>query len=248
MAGFRTQLDAVTRLAQTLYNCRMLRPDVRLTILSSLFAVVFAVPAYGQNDEPGFAREGMYVGIAPQLDATLDGETFDGLTGYQRIGGTEVGILPKLDKKHMLRAVAGFRARPLAVEFSFERARHGGTFEGEPVSSVFTAVNVDTRFFFLTHQRFQPHALIGISFPMLRVEDGSFDDPLVGDGRWRGTGLNTEFGITVYATPRIGVSAGYAYRPIWFTTFRGVHDEALELRPRFRETSANATVMTFVTF
>jgi hypothetical protein len=90
--------------------------------------------------------------------------------------------------------------------------------------------------------------LIGLSVPILRVEDGSFDDPLLGDAKWRGTGLNTEVGVTVFVSPRVGVSVGYVYRPIWFTTVRGVHDEPLELIPKFRESSAHPTVMAFFTF
>ena len=220
---------------------------VRVTAFSLLW-ISIAIPAEGQSGRPGFAREGTYVGLAPQVNATFDGVSFDGLTIYQRVGGTEQMILPKLDQQTMIRLVAGFRSRPLALEFSFERASHGGTFDGVPVESVLTAFNADGRFFFLTERQVQPHVVIGISVPLLRVEDGSFDDPLLGDARWRGTGLNTEFGLTFFVTNRFGVSVGYAYRPIWFTTVKGVHDEPLELLPKFRETSANPTVMAFWTF
>ncbi len=219
----------------------------RITILY-LLATVIAHPAAGQQVGRGFAREGIYVGIAPQVNATFDGVSFDGLTLYERIGGTEVAILPKLDEQTTLRALVGFRSQPLALEFSFERARHGGTFDDVPVRSVLTAFNVDGRFFFRTLARVQPHLVVGISIPLLRVEDGSFDDPLLGDARWRGTGLNTEVGVTVFATPRLGLSLGYVYRPIWFTTVRGVHDESLELIPKFRESSAHPSVMAFWTF
>ncbi len=223
-------------------------PWTTRTILFSLLAFGVALPVAAQPRGSVVAREGVYVGIAPQVDATLDGVSFDGLTIYQRVGGTEVAILPKLDRKTRLRAVVGFRSRPLALEFSFERASHGGTFDDVPVESVLTAFNVDSRFFFMTDRRVQPHAVIGIAVPLLRVEDGSFDDPLLGDARWRGTGLNTEVGITLFATDRLGISLGYVYRPIWFTTVRGVHEEPLELIPKFRETSAHPSVMAFWTF
>jgi len=213
-----------------------------------LLAIAVAHPATAQTSTRGAAREGVYVGVAPQVNATLDGVSFDGLTIYERVGGTELMILPKLDAKTRLRAVVGFRSRPLAIEISFERARHGGTFDGAPVESLLTATNVDSRFFFRTDQRVQPHFVLGISVPLLRVEDGSFDDPLLGDARWRGTGLNTEVGVTFLASDRFGVSVGYVYRPIWFTTVKGVHDEPLELLPKFRETTINPTVMAFWTF
>ena len=213
----------------------------------TVLLLALAAPSAAQ-ERGGYAREGVYVGVAPQVNATLDGLSFDGQTLYERVGGTEVAILPRLDQQTTIRALVGFRSRPLAIEFSLERARHGGTFVGLPADSVLTAFNVDGRFFFLTHQRVQPHAVLGLSIPVLRVEDGSFDDPLLGDARWRGTGLNTEVGVTVMATPRLGVSLGYVYRPIWFTTVRGVHDEPLELIPKFRESSAHPSVMAFWTF
>jgi hypothetical protein len=206
-----------------------------------------ARPAAGQ-DGAGYAHQGVYVGLAPQINATLDGVSFDGETLYERVGGTEVAILPRLDEQTTMRVLVGFRSRPLALEFSYERARYGGTFVDAPVESVLSAFNVDGRFFFRTAERVQPHLLIGLSVPILRVEDGSFDDPLLGDAKWRGTGLNTEVGVTVFVSPRVGVSVGYVYRPIWFTTVRGVHDEPLELIPKFRESSAHPTVMAFFTF
>jgi len=219
----------------------------RLSVFG-LLTFVLAHPVAGQTLARSVAREGVYVGIAPQVNATFDGISFDGLTIYERVGGTELAILPKLDKQTRLRAVVGFRSRPLAIEISFERARHGGTFDDLPVESVLTATNVDARFFFRTDQQVQPHFVVGISVPLLRVEDGSFDDPLVGDARWRGTGLNTEAGVTFFLSDRFGVSVGYVYRPIWFTTVRGVHEEPLELLPKFREATINPTVMAFWTF
>jgi hypothetical protein len=201
----------------------------------------------------GYAYEGTYIAIAPQLNATLDGITFDGETLYREIGGTEVSILPKLDRRNTWRGIVGFRSEPMALEFSYERRPHKGMFLDEPFDATFQVVNVDARFFFNTKRRIQPHAVVGIAFPWLTIKGGSFDDfesptPEVGDARWRGTGLNTELGITAFVTPRAGVSIGYAYRPIWFTTERGVSRTIFELRPRFRESSGNATVMIFATF
>jgi hypothetical protein len=139
-----------------------------------------------------------------------------------------------------------------ALEFSYERARHDATFLEFPVGAVFNAVNVDGRFFFLTKQRFQPHFLIGLGFPWLTVDDGSFENDTleaeVGDARWRGPALNTEAGVTAFVTPRAGVSIGYSWRFIYFNRERGVSDTVFELKPAFRETSGNLVVMGFFTF
>jgi hypothetical protein len=209
-----------------------------------------ALPAAAQDDssEPGYAVQGTYVGVAPLLGFALDGITFNGETAFQEIDGPQIGILPKLDKKNMLRAVVGFRARPVAIEFSYELSHPGGTFQGLPVSSKFQAFNIDSRWFFNTFGRIQPHIVVGIAFPLLTVFDGVSDGTSIGDARWRATGLNTEVGLTIYANPRAGVSVGYVYRPLWFTTVRGLNDSTFELRPRFRESSANPEVLAFFTF
>lgn len=219
-------------------------------LIAGLLLIGAAVPARAQAQapQPGFARERMYVGIALLPAFTLDGVTFDGETGYVEEGGTEVFILPKLDSRSMPRIVAGFRTRPFALEISFERTRHDGTFLDLTGEAAFNAVNVDGKFFFNTGSRIQPHVAAGLAFPWLTVYDGSSDADLVGDATFRGQGLNLEGGVTVFATRSVGVSAGYAWRVMWFNRVRGVNDEPFRLRPRFRETSGSVIVMGFVTF
>jgi Outer membrane protein beta-barrel domain len=215
--------------------------------LSSFFLLTCATPAFSQEQE-GFAKVGGYAGMSGVLDFTFDGVSFDGDTYYQRVGGEEIVILPRLDKQTMFRGILGYRASKGAFELSYERTHHNGTFGDMPVESTFQAVNVDGRFYFLTSGRLQPHVLFGGSIPWLTVENGSFLDSDVGDARWRGFGVNTEAGVTVYPHPRFGVSAGYSYRVIWFDRATGVTDEFAELRPRFRETSRGAIVTALFTF
>ena len=206
-------------------------------------------PVFGQTaPSPGFARERMYLGFSVLPDFTLDGVTFDGSTGYIEEGGTETFILPQLDSRAMPKFVAGFRARQFALEISYERARHDGTFLGATGQAAFNVVNVDGKFFFNTRSRFQPHVLAGLAFPWLTVYDGSYEGALVGDGRFKGQGLNIEGGITIFATSAFGVSAGYAYRVLWFNRATGVTDTTYRLRPRFRETSSGPIIMGFYTF
>jgi hypothetical protein len=209
--------------------------------------LAFAAPALGQTSR-GYAREGVYVGLAGALDFTFDGDSFDGLTFYEAETGNEIFILPRLDEQMLRRLAVGFRSRTLALEFSYDRTVHDGEFAGFTTPATFNAVNADAKFFFLTEGRVQPHALVGISFPWLIVTDGSATPTLEGDASFRGQGLNLEGGITVYATPRVGASLGYAYRVIWFNRVRGVTDERFDLRPRFRETSGSLQLMGFFTF
>ena len=94
----------------------------------------------------------------------------------------------------------------------------------------------------------QPHVLVGGSIPWLRIKDGSFLDPVVGDARFRGYGVNTEAGVTVYPHPKVGVSVGYSYRVMWFDRASGASDKLFYLRPRFRETSGGMAMSGFFTF
>jgi hypothetical protein len=211
-----------------------------------------AAPAWSQEVRPPFDIEGGYVGFAGLLDFTLDGKTFDGETVYKEIDGEELLLLPRLRSRTLPKFVFGFRTAKGALEFSYERGRHDATFFEFPVGAVFNCINVDGRFFFLKHQRFQPHLVLGAAFPWLTIDDGSASsdqpDAEVGDARWRGLAANTEVGLTVFATPQAGVSIGYAYRWMYFSRATGVSDRLFELHPSFRETSGNLVVMGFFTF
>jgi hypothetical protein len=190
----------------------------------------------------------MYVGVAWMSDFTLDGVTFDGETLYVAEDTGELFILPQLDKQNLTRFVVGFRARQAALEFSYDRTRHGGTFLDAAGEAVVNAINVDVRVFALTEGRIQPHAVVGMAFPWLDVREGSFLDPIESDARFRGQGINLEGGVTAFLHPRVGASVGYSYRIFWFNRVRGVSDEPYRLDPRFRETSGSVVVMGFFTF
>jgi hypothetical protein len=224
--------------------------SVRTLISVVLLVGVFAAPAAAQwgDEQQGFAKKGGYAGFAGTLDFTLDGETFDGLTFYQEIDGDEIFILPRLDKKPLFKGILGYRARQGALEISYERADFPGTFADEPVDSVFQSINIDGRLFFLTDTRFQPHVRVGGAFPWLRVKEGSALREDVGDARFRGYGVNTEAGVTLYPHPQFGIAVGYSYRWLWFDRASGASDRLGDLRPRFRETAKGVVVTGLVTF
>jgi hypothetical protein len=217
-----------------------------ITVLAPLL-LAGATPALAQMTG-GFARESVYVGVAGMFDFTLDGVTFDGSTYYEAETTGELFILPKLDKQNLVRYLVGFRARPFALEFSYDRTRHDATFLDLKGDAVVQAVNVDAKFFWLTDGRVQPHGVVGMSFPWLTVEDGSLLEPDQGDATFRGEGLNLEAGVTVFPHPRVGVSVGYSYRFFWFSRVKGVGDETFELDPRFRDTAGSVIVMGLFTF
>ena len=223
------------------------------TAVLALFIVCGVPLAAWSQDQQGFAKVGGYAGGSFVPTFTLDGETFNGLTYYREIDGDEIALLPKLDKQKMLRGILGYRGETAALEFSYERTSHNGAFaEFGTGKATFQQVNVDGRFFFLTHARVQPYVLAGAGFPWLTIKDGSFlenqPDAGVGDGSFKGYALNTEVGVTVYPHPQVGIVLGYGYRPIWFDRATGISDTPYELRPRFRESSKGVVFTTLVTF
>ena len=204
-----------------------------------LVLLVPAARAWSQ-EQPGFAKEGTFVGVAWQPGFTLDGLTFDGETFYRKINGEEILILPRLDKKSMLRGIVGVRSKRGSFEISYDQTKHSGTFAGEPgIEATFHSVNFDERIYFVTRHRIQPYGLLGGSIPWLTITDGSFLDPNLGDASFRGYGVNAEAGVTVFATAHVGIGAGYRYRSMWFDHASGVSKTSYQLRPRFRETSGS---------
>jgi hypothetical protein len=218
-----------------------------------LALLIFVVPSPAESqEEQSFAKVGGYAGGSFVPTFTLDGETFDGFTYYQEIGGDEISILPKLDKQMMFRGILGYRYERAAIELSYERTNHNGTFGEATGEATFQQVSVDARFFFLTHARIQPYVMAGGGFPWLTIKDGSFlaDQPEagVGDGTFSGYALNTEVGVTVYPHPQVGIVLGYGYRPIWFNRGTGITDTRFDLRPFFRESSQGVIFTTLFTF
>jgi hypothetical protein len=214
---------------------------------ASVIVATMSTPARAQ-ESGGFAKEGGYVGITGLLNFTFDGVTFDGATGYREEDGDEIMILPRLNARNLIRATLGHRWQKAALEVSYDQTRHTGTFFDETGEATFRSVNVDGRFYMATRSPVQPHVLVGGAVPWLTITDGSFLDARVGDARFRGWGVNTEAGVTVYPHPRVGVSVGYAYRLMWFDRATGVTDTLFYLRPRFRETSGSVVMSGLFTF
>jgi hypothetical protein len=201
------------------------------------------------QEQSGFAKNGGYLGASTLLNFSFGGDTFDGVSYYQRVDSEEVVILPRFDGAHnVLRLVGGYRTGRGAFEFSYDRTKHNGTFYDLPGEATFHVLNFDERLYLITAHRIQPHVLVGGSIPWLQIKDGSFLDPEVGDASFRGFGINTEAGVTVYPHPRIGISAGYRYRIMWFDSASGVSHTAADLRPRFHETTGSVVLTGMFTF
>jgi hypothetical protein len=201
------------------------------------------------QEEGKFAKDGGYLGASTLLNFSFGADTFDGVHYYQREGGDEVVILPRFEGAHnVLRLVGGYRTGRGAFEFSYDRTKHSGTFFDFPAEATFHVLNFDERVYLMTAHRIQPHVLLGASIPWLQIKDGSFLDPDVGDASFRGFGVNTEAGVTVYPHPRFGISTGYRYRMMWFDSASGVSHSSANLRPRFHETTGSIVITGLFTF
>ena len=214
---------------------------------ATLALCALSTPAFSQ-EQRGWAKEGGYVAVSTLLDFTFDGKTFDGESYYQQVDGDEFMILPRLNGRNLVRGILGFRAEKAALELSYDRTNHDGSFLEGTGEATFQSVNVDGRFFLLTKGPVQPHVLVGGSIPWLTVKDGGFLNEDVGDARFRGYGVNTEAGVTVYPHPRMGIGVGYSYRVMWFDRATGVSETLYDLRPRFRETSGSVVMTGSFTF
>jgi hypothetical protein len=219
--------------------------------LGTILVFITAAPAFSQTTA-GRAKEGGYASFTLMPKFTFDGETFDGLTVYQEEGGDELGFLPKLDEQNLFKFGLGHRWRQGALEVSYERSQHDGNFADEfELDTIFQAVNIDAKMFFLPDSIVQPYISAGGSYPWLTIKDGSaVDESLeeLGDSRWRGWGVNAEAGVAIYPHSQFGILAGYAYKAIWFDRASGVSDRLFDLRPRFRETSHGFAISAAFTF
>jgi hypothetical protein len=222
-------------------------PSRFVTAIVALGLMSFASAARAQ-DVPGFAKNGLYVGATGVPEFKFDGVTFDGASIYQQIGGEEVLLLPRLDSHSTIRGVVGYRLTRGSFEVGYERLKQTATFMGLTGEATFHTLNFDERIYAFTRQRVQPYGLAGFSLPWLTIKDGSFLGDRVGDGTYHGLGVNMEGGVTVFPHPRFGISTGYRYRVMWFTTATGVTNTSYELRPRFRETAGSLSLSAFVTF
>src|SRR5262249_31662726 len=224
------------------------RPRARVFTVVALGLLALAPAASAQEAPGGFAKDGLYVGASGVSHFTFDGVTFDGSTYYQKIGGEEIIILPRLEPKSSIRGIVGFRLGRGSFEVGYDRTNHTGTFLGVSGDATFHALNFDERIYVLTRGRVQPYGLLGFSLPSLTVKDGSALDERIGDGTFNGYGVNIEPGVAVYPHPRVGISVGYRYRVMWFDTAEGVTRTTYELRPRFRETAGSMSLSAFFTF
>jgi hypothetical protein len=200
------------------------------------------------QESSGFAKQGIYVAASGVPDFALDGVTFDGLSIYKKVDGEEFMILPRLQPKSTIRGMVGMRNKRGAFEIGYEQTNHAGTFMDLTGEATFHSISFDERIFFLTGGRIQPYGLVGLSVPWLTIKDGSFLDDEVANASFRGMGVNAEAGVAVYVHPRVGISTGYRYRAMWFTSASGVSDTTYKLRPRFRETSGSLAFNAFFTF
>jgi len=223
-------------------------PALRMATAIVTVCLLSRASAARAQEGGDFARNGFFVGATTVPAFTFDGVTFDGQSIYRQIGGDEILLLPRLESKAAIRGFAGFRATRGSFEVGYESLQQSATFLGLSGEAAFRVFNFDERIYAFTSKRIQPYGLAGFSLPWLTIKDGSLLHAQVGDGTYHGHGINMEAGATVFPHPRVGISAGYRYRLMWFDTATGVTNVRRDLHPKFRETAANFSIGAFFTF
>jgi hypothetical protein len=213
-----------------------------------MFLLSLAAPASSQETGGGFAKDGGYVAVSFLPDFAFDGVTFDGESIYKQVDGEEIMILPKFKARNLIRVALGYRGEFAGIEIGYDRTRHDGTFLEGAGTATFQAINVDGRYYFLSSKRIQPHLLVGGTFPWFKIHDGSFLEDRMGDANFKGYGLNTEAGVTIYPHRQLGISVGYNYRMLSFSQVTGVTDTLFELKPKFKETTGTVVITGHVIF
>ena len=204
----------------------------RIGILGTAMIAVLAVMI--------FAADASAVVRRPHV---IDGVYFGGLIGYQSIGGDfkgnsyisvpslgEQDNIPEIDGGMGFGIVGGFKRGKGALEVSYVRSTHDGSYLGTATDVVFQAFNFDAKYYPLPYIPTQPFLLIGLSVPSLKAENVS-NSGLYGidDAKFTGIGLNLGAGILLKFTPRMALTGTVGYRWISYGWVKGASNEKIDI-------------------
>lgn len=175
-------------------------------------------------DEVGdWALEGFYVG-GSFLVQGIEGD-FDGDDALFESGGNDVILVPEIDPGLGFALVAGWRTPKVAFEMSFRQTWHDTEFGGvESGDAVLYALDLDVKPYFFTEEPVQPFLLVGMSMPILVLEDALSEDGGVTfdeDATLTGLGFNFGGGFSLFATEQFAVHMTGGYRFAWYFDAEG---------------------------
>lgn len=178
---------------------------ILIIILSSLSSIAQTEP-----------KQGWYVGLTvPNL---MIGGDFDGDRVLVSSNTSELFTVPKIDPAFGWSLSIGQRMEKVAIEFSYARLVHSGSWVGFEESVTQSAWNLDFKYFIRHQKRLQPFIQFGWNpaSPIIRVENGAFDatDNTLSDAIFISNigNFNVGSGITWYITPRLSIYGTALYR------------------------------------
>ncbi len=179
-----------------------------------------------------FIQERSYIGVvATSADIDQYGD-FTGTGTFSYSGSatvsnavTEVDLIPSITRQFGFGVLVGHREGPWACEISFWKSSHTATFiQAGPVTitnpASLQALNIDLKRYFFTTLPTQPFINLGLSFPWLYVQDGSYLVSSSGTSNNNetisGIGFNIGAGMELYLDNNFSLIGGLYER---FTEF-----------------------------
>ena len=194
-----------------------------------------SIPGAKQTD---FIKERSYIGIlgtSADIDqyGDFNGTTFMTFNGGTTVSGgvtytstSEQDIIPSITRQFGWGVLLGHREGPWAGEVSFWRSDHTATFIASGPTTItnpasLQAINIDFKRYFFTAVPTQPFISLGISFPWLYVENGSYLGSSTNNETISGIGLNLGAGMEIYLDNGFSILGGLYERWTEFDQING---------------------------
>jgi len=185
------------------------------TAANASFASARALPAsFKKQDDDGpklFAKEGFFVGVAG-VATTLSSSDFDGQSGLVDPLTPTQWILPELDPGYGWGFVIGYRGESNSVQYTYNSTTYDDDFMGTSLEDDIKTYSLEFKHYWNVENAFQPYALIGVSVPRIRIEQGVSNGAAIGDGTFQGLGANLGGGAALYITPQLSLFGEAYYR------------------------------------
>ena len=194
-----------------------------------------------------FIKERSYIGVVGTSADIDQWGDFNGDNGFEFFpapvtgsGSTtattypEVDFIPSITREFGWGVMLGHREGPWAAELSFWRSDHtasmplaAAVFAGGVTScrATLQAINFDLKRYFFTQLPVQPFIDLGMSFPWLWVQQGSYiDNPsgvTINDETISGIGMNLGAGVELYLDNNFSIVGGLYQRWGEFSQING---------------------------
>ncbi|HJT24146.1 MAG TPA: hypothetical protein VJ873_06190, partial [bacterium] len=155
------------------------------------------------------------VGVSADIDqwGDFNGRNFFTFNGASTVASSETDIIPSITRQFGWGVLLGHRDGSWAGEISFWRSDHTATFVAAGPTTItnpasLQAINIDFKRYFFTQFPTQPFVSLGVSFPWLWVQNGSYLGTSTNDETISGIGLNLGAGMELYLDNGFSIVGG----------------------------------------